>query len=318
MPGAARACPMGGGQQKAMGRGRGEAPQRGPSRPGTASLHRPVSSDAAGSQARPRSHAHLRTRTGARTHTLTLTHLRTQTHTHARSHVRSLTDRHTGLYTHTAGVWVLRGASRTLSPSLWTRLGGVLGSGRGSEDRSRVRGLCEGSRLRRGPWTLNLPALGRGPAEVIPSWPGAPGPHAGQGRGDGGPAQLSGCIQASHRALGLDDVPGLSCSHTQDPRLGWGGAGRALTDEGHGLGVDDAAGQQMEVVLLAVHHHGVARIVAPLGTENKLAQHPGAQGPGPTLGRPAWQPASLQAALNAGAQESPLGCPGWCPVPQRV
>lgn len=51
----------------------------------------------------------------------------------------------------------------------------------------------------------------------------------------------------------------------------WGGRGGALTDEGHGLGVDDAAGQKVEVVFLAVHHHGVASIVAPLGTETRSA-----------------------------------------------
>lgn len=38
----------------------------------------------------------------------------------------------------------------------------------------------------------------------------------------------------------------------------------SLTNEGHGPGVDDAAGQQVEVILSAVHDHCVARVVAPL------------------------------------------------------
>lgn len=53
----------------------------------------------------------------------------------------------------------------------------------------------------------------------------------------------------------------------------------ALTYEGDGLGVDDATGQKVEVILLAVHHHGVSSVVAPLGTEIWLSvQEPG---PGP-------------------------------------
>lgn len=59
--------------------------------------------------------------------------------------------------------------------------------------------------------------------------------------------------------------PGPPRRHTRDPGPG------ALTDEGHGLGVDDAAGQQVEVVLPAVHHYGVASVVAPLGTETWLS-----------------------------------------------
>ena len=46
----------------------------------------------------------------------------------------------------------------------------------------------------------------------------------------------------------------------------WRGALVALerTDEGDGLLVEDAAGQQVEVVLHRVHHHRVARVVPAL------------------------------------------------------
>ena len=176
-----------------------------------------------------RSHARLRTCTRAHTHN-------TCTHAHAHTHAPTPADSYTctlaRALTHTQAHRPVHTRCGSLSPqrsllhspSLWPRLGGVLGSGRGSEDRSRIRGLCEGSRLRLGPGTSRPSA--EAPAEqVIPSWSGAPAPHAGQGGGRcGGPAQLSGGVQASQRALGLDDVPGLSCSHAQDPRQGWGGA----------------------------------------------------------------------------------------------
>lgn len=36
------------------------------------------------------------------------------------------------------------------------------------------------------------------------------------------------------------------------------------TDEGGDLGVDDAAGKEVKVVLHRVHHHRVSRVVAAL------------------------------------------------------
>lgn len=141
----------GGGQQKAMGRGRGEAPTEGPEQardsfPAQTRLQRRGREPGPTPLARPLEDTHRSTHTQylhAHTHTLTLTHLRTQTHTHAHSHVRSLTDRHTGLYTHTAGVWALRGASCTLPPSgpgwvgSWA-LGGALRTDPGSEASARA------------------------------------------------------------------------------------------------------------------------------------------------------------------------------------
>lgn len=41
---------------------------------------------------------------------------------------------------------------------------------------------------------------------------------------------------------------------------------RLRTDEGGDLGVDDAAGQEVKVVLHRVHHHRVSRVVAALQT----------------------------------------------------
>lgn len=87
---------------------------------------------------------------------------------------------------------------------------------------------------------------------------------------------------------------------------------RALTDEGHGLAVDDAAGQQVEVVLLAVHHHRVPGIVAPLGTESRLSvrEPPGSDHPGRAC------PATVQAVLTAGAQEMRWAAWGGRSVPR--
>lgn len=40
-----------------------------------------------------------------------------------------------------------------------------------------------------------------------------------------------------------------------------------LTDEGGDAGVDDAAGEEVKVVLHRVHHHRVPRVIAPLRRE---------------------------------------------------
>lgn len=62
------------------------------------------------------------------------------------------------------------------------------------------------------------------------------------------------------------------CAKTGQIRLGsaececeWFSVACAVpTDEGGGRGIDDPAGQQVEVVLHGVHHHCVARVVAAL------------------------------------------------------
>lgn len=103
--------------------------------------------------------------------------------------------------------------------------------------------------------------------------------------------------------------PGPILPALSGPQAG-GWARRTLTDEGHGLGVDDAAGQQVEVVLPAVHHHRVARVVSALGTETRLnVREP--QG----LALP-WEglPASLWTGCRQGAWGlPPPGCTGHCP-----
>ena len=50
------------------------------------------------------------------------------------------------------------------------------------------------------------------------------------------------------------------------PRRRGDGGSAERTDEGDGLLVEDAAGQQVEVVLHRVHHHRVARVVPALRT----------------------------------------------------
>lgn len=50
--------------------------------------------------------------------------------------------------------------------------------------------------------------------------------------------------------------------------LVWAGSRwEELTNEGHSLSVNDATGQQVEIILLAVYHHGMPGVVASLGKE---------------------------------------------------
>lgn len=133
-------------------------------------------------------------------------------------------------------------------------------------------------------------------------------PHGGRELGPtAGEAQLTmpphrGAWARTRRASAAHPAPGRRCRR------------RALTDEGHGLAVDDAAGQQVEVVLLAVHHHRVPGVVAPLGTESRLSVRgpQGSEHPGRAC------PATLQAVLTAGARETLLGCSAWQLCPQGV
>lgn len=133
-------------------------------------------------------------------------------------------------------------------------------------------------------------------------------PHGGRELGPtAGEAQLTmpphrGAWARTRRASAAHPAPGRRCRR------------RALTDEGHGLAVDDAAGQQVEVVLLAVHHHCVPGVVAPLGTESRLSVRgpQGSEHPGRAC------PATLQAVLTAGARETLLGCSAWQLCPQGV
>lgn len=55
-------------------------------------------------------------------------------------------------------------------------------------------------------------------------------------------------------------------------RIRLGVACAVPTDEGGGRGVDDPAGQQVEVVLHRVHHHCVARVVAALQANTQTAR----------------------------------------------
>lgn len=170
------------------------------------------------------------------------------------------------------------------------------------------------------------PGAQRGPQQPHPSGPGWEGswlphlPHQAEGRlpgqtpglGSQGRAGTSHHYPASRLSRACrGPAPHLGALGCQGP---WRGGG-ALTNEGHGLGVDDAAGQQVEVILLPVHHHGVAGVVAALGTET--AECPGAPGLGaPTLGGPARPQVHSGSALAPGAWQPPPGCLGWrfCPL----
>lgn len=78
--------------------------------------------------------------------------------------------------------------------------------------------------------------------------------------------------QAEVQPWGLYNETPYTLHTHRDPGSGsQAEAGGALTDERHGLGVDDAAGEQMEVILLAVHYHRVPGVVAALGTETRMS-----------------------------------------------
>lgn len=195
------------------------------------------------SHTHPRS-SHAHTLSQACTHAHRLTHV-TPTLAYTRMHTHTLTHTHAYRLAHTHTPGESEHSGEPPAPSIHPSVPGVGRRGSWAPTRAlrrgpQIRGLCEGPR---GAGTLTLRAQPRAPLCPVCVW-----------------------------TPGLDDVQACP-AHTQGlagPRRGW-----TLTDEGHSLGVDDAAGQQVEVVLLAVHHHGVASIVAPLGTETGSASTPG-------------------------------------------
>ena len=196
-------------------------------------------------------------------------------HTHACTRTRSLTHTPTGLHTHTPGESEHSG--ELPAPSIHPPVPGMGRRGSWASARAlrrgpQIRGLCEGPR---GAGTLTP---GRAPR------PAASSLRMDPGLGDARPVPLT------PRAWG--------------PQRAW-----ALTDEGHSLGVDDAAGQQVEVVLLAIHHHGVASVVASLGTETGSAS--------PREACPA--PGSLgQLYRQALRSPAPPSCPGGSSVRRHL